>query len=211
MEQIRVLIADDHAIVREGLRTLLEQAASIHIVGEASDGAAAVRQSQILRPDVVLLDLRMPGMDGIAAIKEILAERPHTRILVLTNFDDNDSVFAALRAGAQGYLLKDVQLAQLVQAIHDVHRGESALHPIVARKVLSEMHRPEAPPTLDRLTERELDVLRLVAQGLSYAEVGDRLFISPRTVARHLQSIYGKLDVASRAEAAAFAYAHGLV
>lgn len=212
MEQaIRVVIADDHLIVREGLRTLLERTPGIVLVGEAADGEEAIRAAQTLQPDVLLLDLRMPRKDGVAAIKEIKAQQPAIRILVLTSYDDDESVFSAIKAGAQGYLLKDSHPEQLGQAIRDVYKGMSALHPTVARKVLQEINRPpNLPPAEQPLTERELEVLQLVAQGLSNNEIARRLVIGERTVATHVRNLLGKLHLASRTQAALYAIRAGL-
>jgi two-component system, NarL family, response regulator LiaR len=208
---ISVLIADDHLIVREGLRTLLQRIPEITLVGEAADGNQAVRLMRELRPDVLLLDLRMPGKDGVAAIKEIKAEDAGARILVLTSFDDDDSVFSAIKAGAQGYLLKDSHPEQLLQAIRDVYKGESALHPTIARKLLYEINRPpELPPAEQPLTEREVEVLQLVAQGLSNQVIAQRLTIGERTVATHVRNILGKLHLASRTQATLYAIRAGL-
>lgn len=208
---IRILIADDHAVVREGLRTLLQRIPELTLVGEAANGEEAVRQVRALQPDVVLLDLKMPKKDGLAAIREIKGENPQSRILVLTSFDDDDSVFSAIKAGAQGYLLKDSLPEQLIQAIRDVYNGESALHPTIARKVLREINRPpDLPPAEQPLTERELEVLQLVAQGLSNQEIADRLIIGDRTVATHVRNILGKLHLASRTQAALYAIRTGL-
>ncbi len=208
---IRVLIADDHAVVREGLRTLIERIPDLTLVGEAANGEEAISQVRVLQPDVTLLDLRMPRKDGIAAIQEIKAEFPDARILVLTSFDDDDSVFSAIKSGAQGYLLKDSLPDQLIQAIRDVYNGESALHPTIARKVLREINRPpDLPPSAQPLTERELEVLQLVAQGMTNNEIAERLVIGDRTVATHVRNILGKLHLASRTQAALYAIRVGL-
>lgn len=208
---IRIFIADDHAIVREGLRTLFARIPELTLVGEATNGDEAISQVQALQPDVILLDLKMPRKDGIAAIKEIKAANPQARILVLTSFDDDDSVFSAIKAGAQGYLLKDSLPEQLIKAIRDVHNGESALHPTIARKVLREINRPpDLPPAEQPLTERELEVLQLVAQGMSNNEIATRLVIGERTVATHVRNILGKLHLASRTQAALYAIRTGL-
>jgi NarL family two-component system response regulator LiaR len=208
---IRVVIADDHPIVRRGMRALLATEPGIALVGEAADGAAAVREVLALAPDVVLMDLEMPQMDGIAAIRAILAERPETRILVVTSFSTDDKVFAAIKAGALGYLLKDSSPEALVGAIHQVYRGEPSLHPTIARKVLGELARPAALPSApDPLTARELAVLQLVARGLGNQEIADTLSISEATVRTHVSSILGKLHLASRTQAALYALREGL-
>lgn len=207
----RVLIADDHHIVREGLRALLKRMPELTLVGEATNGEEAVRQSAELSPDIVLLDLRMPRKDGVAAIREIKAAQPRVRFLVLTSYDDDDTVFAAIKAGAEGYLLKDSHPDQLMLAIQAVCRGESALHPAIARKLLTELSRPaELPPAPQPLTEREVAVIQLVAQGRSNQEIADRLGIGERTVATHVSNILGKLHLASRTQAALYAIRTGL-
>ena len=208
---IRVIIADDHAIVREGLIHLISNRPDIKIVGEAEDGAQAVQLARTLQPDVILLDLIMPNMDGIAAINAIKREDPDARILILTSFAEEEKVFAAIRAGALGYLLKDSSPLALIDAIYDVHRGDSSLHPSIARKLIRELNRPpDLPPTEDPLTEREVEVLKLVAQGLSNQEIADRLYISPRTVGVHVGHILDKLHLANRTQAALYALREGL-
>lgn len=180
-------------------------------VGEARDGLEALREAERLRPDVILMDLVMPEMDGIEAIRRITARQPEVRILVLTSFAGDDKVFPAIKAGASGYLLKDSGPEELVRAIHQVHRGESSLHPTIARKVLQELsHPPERPPALEPLTEREVEVLRLVARGLSNRAIADQLVISEATVRTHVSSILGKLHLASRTQAALYALREGI-
>ena len=179
---IRVLIVDDHAIVRKGIRALLTQVETIEVVGEAGDGQEAVKLAGKLNPDVILMDLVMPGGDGIEAIRHITDQHPEARILVLTSFASDDKVFPAIKAGALGYLLKDSEPTDLLQAIQKVHRGEPSLHPIIASKVLQEMQRPsKRPPTSDPLTDRELEVLRLVAQGSGNHEIAEQLVITEAT------------------------------
>jgi NarL family two-component system response regulator LiaR len=208
---IRVIIADDHAIVREGLIHLISNRPDIKIVGEAEDGAQAVQLARTLQPDVILLDLIMPNMDGIAAINAIKREDPDARILILTSFAEEEKVFAAIRAGALGYLLKDSSPLALIDAIYDVHRGDSSLHPSIARKLIRELNRPpDLPPTEDPLTEREVEVLKLVAQGLSNQDIADQLYISPRTVGVHVGHILDKLHLANRTQAALYALREGL-
>lgn len=209
-DPIRIVIADDHAIVREGLSYLVSNRPDIEIVGEAEDGAQAVHLARTLQPDVILLDLIMPRMDGIAAINAIKREDPDARILVLTSFAEEEKVFAAIRAGALGYLLKDSSPLALIDAIYDVHRGDSSLHPSIARKLIRELNRPpDLPPTEDPLTEREVEVLKLVAHGLSNQEIADRLYISPRTVGVHVGHILDKLHLANRTQAALYALREG--
>ena len=211
-EVIRVLIADDHHVVRGGLRALLETEEGIEVVGEASDGVEAVLKTRSLEPDVLLLDLVMPRKSGIEAIQEIKHENPEARILVLTSFSDDDKVFAAIKAGALGYLLKDSSTTELIQAIRDVYNGESSLHPSIARKLIRELNRPAGnlPPSEEPLTEREVEVLVYVARGYSNQEIADALIISERTVRTHVSNILSKLHLANRTQAALYALKEGL-
>jgi NarL family two-component system response regulator LiaR len=216
MSMIDVLIADDHSIVRRGLRTLISGEPDMEVAGEAVDGYEVVVQARDLNPDVILLDLVMPGQNGLEALAQIKAENPEARVLVLTSFGDNDRVFSAIRAGASGYLLKDASPEQLLQAIHDVYNGESHLHPTIALKMLRELDNPDTavanrPLTDDPLTEREVEVLRLVAQGASNQEIAKTLTISERTVGNHIGSILRKLHLANRTQAALYALRRGLV
>jgi len=208
---IRVVIADDHAIVRKGIRALLSVKPDIEVVGEASDGAETVAQAQALCPDVILMDLVMPEMDGIEATRQIVGQQPGVRILVLTSFAADDKVFPAIKAGALGYLLKDSGPDDLVQAIHQVYRGEPALEPSIARKVLLELSQPPKEPlTPEPLTERELEVLRLIAQGRSNREIAEQLVIAEMTVRTHVSNILSKLHLASRTQATLYALQEGL-
>jgi NarL family two-component system response regulator LiaR len=208
---IRVLIADDHRIVRKGLSVLLATERDIQVVGEAQDGAEAVQKAGALQPDVVLMDLVMPRMDGIEATRRISTAYPKTRVLVLTSFAAEDKVFPAVKAGALGYLLKDCSPEELLEAIRRVHRGEASLEPAIARKVLQEISNPgQGKHTSDPLTDREVDVLRLVAQGLSNKEIAARLFLAEWTVRTHVSNILGKLHLASRTQAALYALRSGL-
>jgi len=208
---IRVLIVDDHAILRKGIRALLSTEADMEVVGEAADGLEAVARARELRPDVVLMDLMMPNLDGIQATRRISAEVPGVRVLVLTSFAADDKVFPAIKAGALGYILKDSGPAELVQAIHQVHAGQPSLEPSIALKVLHELsHPPQQPLTLDPLTGRELEVLRLVAKGRSNKEIADELVITELTVRTHVSNILGKLQLASRTQAALYALKEGL-
>jgi NarL family two-component system response regulator LiaR len=210
-DSIRVLIVDDHAIVREGLRGLLAAAPGMTVAGEAADGIEAVAQAQKLAPDVILMDLVMPRKDGIEAIEEIKEIQPLARILVLTSFADDDRVFPAIKAGALGYLLKDSSPRDLLEAIRDVHRGESFLHPAIARKLVRELSQPQdLPPAAEPLTEREVEVLELVAHGLSNEAIAGRLFLSERTVRGHVSHILAKLHLANRTQAALYALREGL-
>jgi len=210
-DRIRVLIADDHAIVRKGLRALLATETDIVVVGEAEDGRQAVAEVERLDPDIVLMDLVMPEVDGIEAIRQIKARQLEVRILVLTSFAADDKVFPAIKAGALGYLLKDSSPEELIRAIHQVYRGESSLHPMIARKLLQELSEPaDQPPSPEPLTGREVEVLQLVAQGYSNQGIADELVISEATVRTHVSNILGKLHLASRTQAALYALRQGL-
>jgi NarL family two-component system response regulator LiaR len=208
---IRVLIADDHAILRKGIRALLSTEPDIEVVGEASDGAEALAQAEALQPDVILMDLVMPKMDGIEATRQVTASQQGRRVLVLTSFAADDKVFPAIKAGALGYILKDTGPDDLVRAIRQVHRGEPTLEPEIARKVLFELAQPpKQPPTPDPLTPREMDVLRLLAQGKSNREIADELVLAELTVRTHVSNILGKLHLANRTQAALYALKEGL-
>mgnify|MGYP006299916579 CR=1 FL=1 len=209
---ISVLIADDHAVVRHGVRALIASEPGMVVVAEAGDGVAAVAEARRTQPDVILMDLVMPRKDGVAAIAEIKAANPDAKILVLTSFADDDKVFPAIKKGALGYLLKDSSPEELLQAIRDVDRGESSLHPTIARKLIREINQPSSLPlAAEPLTERELEVLRLVAQGLSNDEIRARLSISERTVRTHVSHILGKLHLANRTQAALYALREGII
>lgn len=208
---IRVLIADDHVIVRRGIQALLATEPGIDVVAEAPTGAAAVVATAQHRPDVILMDLMMPEMDGIEAIRQIMADQPEAHILVLTSFTTDDKIFPALKAGALGYLLKDAAPDELILAIRQVHRGEASLHPTIARQVLRELSRPAAPPpSLEPLSERELEVLRALARGQSNHEIADQLSIGEATVRSHISNILSKLHLASRTQAAIYALRKGI-
>jgi NarL family two-component system response regulator LiaR len=210
-EMIRVLVVDDHVVVRRGIRALLATETDIEVVGEAENGREAVAETENLQPDVTLMDLVMPEMDGIEAIRRITARQPEARILVLTSFAADDKVFPAIKAGALGYLLKDSSPEELVGAIHQVYRGESSLHPTIARKLLQELSQPaHEPRTLEPLTEREVEVLKLVAQGRSNQEIAEALVISEATARTHVSNILRKLHLASRTQAALYALREGL-
>ena len=208
---IRVLIVDDHAIVRKGLRALLTEIDDIEVVGEAVDGQEAVRLTGTTQPDVILMDIVMPNMDGIEATQQITARQLETRVLALTSFAADDKLFPAIKAGALGYLLKDSDPEDLVQAIRQVHRGEPSLHPSIARKVLHELGRPSSQPqTPEPLTEREVEVLRFVAKGLSNQGIADALTIAEVTVRTHVSNILSKLHLANRVQATLYALREGL-
>jgi len=212
---IRVLLADDQAVIRYGLRLILEGEPDLEVAGEAADGEAAVAAVQRLRPDVVLMDVRMPRLDGIAAVRRIVASRAATRALMLTTFDLDDYVFDALRAGASGFLLKDAPPEDLVAAVRLVAAGEALLAPSVTRRVIEEFARRPAPArdggTHDSLTARELEVLRLVARGMTNDEIAAELFLSRTTVKTHVARVLAKLDLRDRVQAVVHAYEHGLV
>jgi len=211
---IRVLIADDQALVRTGFRLILSGEPGIEVVGEARDGAEAATLAAELAPDVVLMDVRMPDVDGIEATRRIVVDETSPRVLVLTTFDLDDIVYDALRAGASGFLLKDAPEERLLTAIQVVAEGGSLFAPSVTRRLIEEFSRraPAAPPpALDELTVRELEVLRLLAQGLSNAEIAARLFVSEHTVKTHVARILQKLDLRDRTQAVVLAYESGVV
>jgi len=209
---IRVLLADDHNVVRGGIRALIESEEGIAVIDEAADGVEAVLKARSLNPDVILLDLQMPRKTGIEAIEEIKQENPTAKILVLTSYSDDDKVFAAIKAGALGYLLKESSTQELIQAIRDVYHGESSLHPIIARKLIRELNRPSLlPPADEPLTEREVEVLILVARGLPNQDIANSLYISERTVRTHVSNMLSKLHLANRTQAALYALKEGLV
>ncbi|MGH9183948.1 MAG: response regulator [Acidimicrobiales bacterium] len=207
---IRVLIADDHPVVRQGLRSFLSSRPGIEVVGEAGDGATVVAQADRLRPDVVLLDLVMPGIGGIEAIRRIQAGAEPPKVLVLTSFAGDDQVLPAVRAGAAGYLLKDVAPADLEAAIRTVHGGGGLLDPQVTRAVMADVAHGGRAGGLDQLTPREVEVLRLLSRGLSNRQLAAELFVSEKTVKTHVGSILAKLRLADRTQAALFAVHHGL-
>lgn len=209
-EIIKVLIVDDHAIVRKGIIALLATEQNIKVVGEASDGSEAVILAEKLNPDVILMDLVMPKASGVDAIREIKARNPTAAIMVLTSFSTDDKVFPALKAGALGYLLKDSNPQELIDAIRQVKKGESWLHPAVARKVLNELTHSSQPSNTQELTERETEILILLAQGMSNREISDHLVISEATVRTHVSSLLAKLHLASRTQAALYALREGL-
>jgi NarL family two-component system response regulator LiaR len=208
---IRVLVVDDQAIVRKGIRALLAQVGAIDVVGEASNGQEAVVQAQALDPDVTLMDLAMPVMDGIEAIRQITARQAGARILVLTSFTGDDKVFPAIKAGALGYLLKDSEPADLIRGIEQVSRGEPSLHPSIAIQVLRELRHP-APQTRppNALTAREVEVLSQVAKGLTNREIAAQLTTTEATIKTHVSSILSKLHLANRVQATLYALQEGI-
>jgi NarL family two-component system response regulator LiaR len=208
---IRILIVDDHAIVRKGLLALLAEIDDFAVVGEAENGRQAVQLAETTRPDVILMDIVMPEMDGIEETQRITEQRPEARVLALTSFASDDKLFPAIKAGALGYLLKDSDPEALIQAIRQVYRGEPSLHPRIARKVLQELGRPSPRPhTPEPLTARELDVLRCVAQGMGNRQIAAELSIAEVTVRSHVSHILDKLHLANRVQATLFALREGI-
>jgi DNA-binding NarL/FixJ family response regulator len=218
MGEIRVLVADDQQLVREGLRVLLDLAPGIRVVGEASNGAEAVERARQIRPDVVLMDVRMPQLDGVAATRKVREMCPDVQVIILTTFDDDEYVFDGLRAGAVGYLLKDVPSEQLAEAIRAAARGEAFIQPSVTRKVVAEFtrlaereHVRREQPLVEPLSARELEVLALLAEGLSNQEIANRLTIAPGTVKNHVSNVLSKLSVRDRTQAILRAQEIGLL
>jgi DNA-binding NarL/FixJ family response regulator len=217
-DEIRVLVVDDQQLVREGLCVLLDLIPDIRVVGEAADGVAAAEQAQRIRPDVVLMDVRMPKLDGVAATRRVREMCPDIQVIILTTFDDDEYVFEGLRAGAAGYLLKDVPSEQLAEAIRAAARGEAFIQPSVTRKVVAEFTRlaerenvRRKQPLPDPLSERELEVLALLAESLSNQEIADRLYIAPGTVKNHVSNILSKLNARDRTQAVLQAQDLGLL
>ena len=214
---IRVLIADDQALVRGGFRMILEAQPDMEVVGDVEDGNQALTAAAELRPDVILMDIRMPGMDGLEATRRIVVDESAPRVLVLTTFDMNEYVYEAMKSGASGFLLKDVRPEQLADAVRTVARGDALLAPAITRRLIEEFVRrppPGAsppPPGLDQLTDRESEVLRHVAKGLSNEEIAGQLFVSLATVKTHVTHILTKLDLRDRVQAVVLAYESGLV
>jgi two-component system, NarL family, response regulator LiaR len=207
-DPIAILIADDHPVVRQGLRTFLETQDGLEVVGEASDGAEAAELAQQLLPDVVLMDLVMPGLDGVEATRRIREISPSTKVIVLTSFDEDEKVFPAVKAGAAGYLLKDVRPQELAEAVRRVHAGEALLAPSVAAKLMQEVAGERQP--VGGLTERELEVLRLIARGLANKLIAQELVVSEKTVKTHVSNILAKLHLTDRTQAALYAVREGL-
>ena len=222
-EKIRVLIVDDHEVVRQGLRTFLElhddpRSATIVVVGEAANGVEAVELSTRIQPDIVLLDLVMPEMDGITATAKIIENAPQTRVIILTSFGEEDKVIPAIKAGAQGYLLKDISPDDLVQALIEAYRGEVQLHPKAAQRLMSAISKQDdssstliSQPGFDELTKREQEVLRLIADGKNNHDIADQLVISETTVKTHVSNILSKLHLKDRTQVAIYALKHGIL
>ncbi len=214
MESIRILIADDHLFYREGVRTLLAGVPDLEVVGEAATGDEAITQAHRLQPEVILMDIKMPGMNGIEATRQILHTSPHIGVLVVTMFEDDDSVFAAMRAGARGYLLKDADQDELVQAVRAISRGHAIFSPTIAQRLMQYFTAlpSQAGPSVvfPELTEREREVLTLIARGESNAAIAHRLVLSVKTVQNHVSNIFSKLQVADRAQAIVRAREAGL-
>ena len=205
MEQIRVLIADDHPLFRDGLRILLQSGSDTEVVGEAATGEETISQAGKLQPDVILMDINMPGINGIEATRRILHTSPHISILIVTMYEDDDSVFAAMRAGARGYLLKGADQEETLRAIKAVSRGEAIFSPTIAKRLIRYFSPTRAaatpPQEFPELTDREREILALLSQGLNNAEIAQHLVLSPKTVRNHLSNIFNKLQVADRAQA----------
>jgi NarL family two-component system response regulator LiaR len=207
---IRVLIADDHPLVRQGLRTFLETIDDIDVVGEATDGEEAIRLAAELEPDVVVMDLAMPRIDGIEATRQIVEAQTDVKVIALTSFATDDKVFPAIQAGAAGYLLKEAEPGELADAIRKVHRGEPILHPTVAARLMREVAAAEPRAHRTDLTARELEVLRLIARGRSNKEIARDLSVAEKTVKTHVSNVLSKLGVADRTQAALYAVQNGL-
>ncbi|PSM49874.1 DNA-binding response regulator [Chroococcidiopsis sp. CCALA 051] len=205
---IQILVVDDQSLIRQGLKALLELDPELTVVGEAENGQLALQLAQELRPDVILMDIRMPLMDGVAATREILQQLPQTKVLVLTTFDDDEYVKAAIAHGAMGYLLKDTPSEELAVAIHAVHKGYTQLGPGIVKKLLVSplsVPKPTPPPVLQELTPRELEILQLIASGANNREIAQKLFISEGTVKNHVTNILNRLNLRDRTQAAIFA------
>ena len=213
MKKITILIAEDHVVVRESIRQFLEREAKLEVVGEASDGEEAVQMANQLKPDVIIMDISMPKLNGIEATRRIKAQQPSATILILTAYDYEQYIFPLLEAGAAGYLLKDISGRELVSAIETVYKGEAVLHPSVARKVMERMRQTRVESSgghaSDLLTEREIAILKMAAKGMSNSDIADELHLSARTIESHLATIFNKLGVGSRTEAVIKAMKYG--
>lgn len=212
-ERISVLIVDDHSVVRQGVRAFLEVQPDLAIAGEAESGEQAVQLAQELIPDVVLMDLALPGIDGVEATRQIKRVSPRTQVIVLTSYYEDEHVFPALRAGAISYTLKDLRPAELVEIVRKAAEGESVLHPRVASRLIQEVRQAKraVPPAFAELTERELEVLRMIAEGHSNAVIAEQLVLSEKTVKGHVSNILSKLHMEDRTQAAVFAWQEGLM
>jgi len=215
MDKIRLLIADDHELVRQGLRGFLELQDDFDIVGEGDTGIDAVEMAESLKPDIVLLDLIMPKMDGVEATRRILAADPNMKVVILSSFSDEDNVFPAIQAGAMGYILKDISPDDLAETLKETHKGKTQIHPDIARKLMQKVQQPDTPNNgsspADELTARELDVLKCIGRGLSNKEIADDLSISHMTVKTHVSNLLSKLGLYDRTQAAIFAIREGIV
>jgi NarL family two-component system response regulator LiaR len=218
-KKISVLLVDDHAVVRQGLRMFIDMQPDMEVLGEGANGVEAVELASRFNPDVILMDLLMPVMDGVEATTRLLERNPQARILILTSFGEDDRLFPAIRAGAQGYLLKDIQPRDLVQAIRETYQGKAQLHPDVARRLMEafshdmapkEVKQGSQPPELENLTEREREVLDLIARGLTNHEIAGKMVISEKTVKTHVSNLLNKLNLEDRTRAAIWALKHGL-
>ena len=209
---IRVLLADDHNVLRQGMAQVLDMQPDVNVVGQADNGADAVSLAAQRRPDIVLMDINMPGMDGVAAARRITARHPETGVIILTMYRRDDYVFEAIKAGANGYLLKEVELDELLDAIRAVSRGEAVIDSAIASRVLAEFRRPEPPAEEDEpeLAERDIQILRLLAQGLSNQDIADQLFIAEKTVRNRLSGIFRRLHLENRTQAALYAIQEGI-
>jgi DNA-binding NarL/FixJ family response regulator len=213
IDEITILLADDHNVLRQGMAQMLDAQADMKVVAQASDGSKAVNLARMHRPDIVLMDIKMPEMDGVEAARRITAELPETGIIVLTMYRRDDYVFEAIKAGARGYLLKEAELDELLTAIRAVARGEAVIDPAIASRVLAEFRQPKKAEKMpeSRLADRDIDILRLVGQGFSNQEIGERLFISEKTVRNRLSLVFRQLHLKNRTEAALYAVRKGLV
>jgi two-component system, NarL family, response regulator LiaR len=210
-EIIRILIVDDHTIVRDGLQALINAETGMQVVGVGADGVEAVEQARLLKPDVILLDLIMPRKDGVQATAEIKKDNPAARILILTSFAEDHQVFSAIKAGAMGYIMKDTSSDELIQAIRDVSQNRPALQPAIARKLMRDIqNQPGQVQTDSTLTDREIEILQLVARGQTNQQIADELFLSERTVRTHITNILGKLRLENRTQAALYALREGI-
>lgn len=211
IEPIHILIVDDQDMIRQALSAMLESKEGLVVIGEAADGDEAVVQAQRLKPDVILMDIKMPKKNGVTAIREIMESMPDSRILVLSSFSDDGQIVESMRAGAMGYILKDARIEELISAIYQVHAGETPLNPMVARRLVKTLAQPRTEPLLEMmLTERELDIVRLVAKGMSNSAVASELGIAPRTVGTHVSHIMAKAEVENRTQLALLAVRQGL-